>query len=498
MLTPHIDGAAAARRPPGRRVSTSSPPESTTSGSSPSAPTAGRSSTGGGSRTRREALIDLTRMMFTDQRWIDFVPVASSITTSSRIPAYNVAYWNLHARDVTLERRPLRSSTASRCGSFTSAASTPAAVSPEQAPGRSPARAAERAAGARADCAGTTAARLDSAPGSGRVRRHRTGGRTLPGGLPFDTTHAASLSGRPDRVRARDRASSRPIRSTRTDGADVSGLAQRRRWPSDAPGASHDTCTRSTGSARSAARVSQISTDAGGERFLRLGPPTMACSKRRFRRSCCPRAPDDPPPEVAASPAPTPGVNIAGYFRAELGIGEAARLLTHARRGRGHPACDHHLRGDLQPKVASVSRPRRRDVALRRQPRVREWGSDAAVRPKRGPASSSRAATRRATGSGSSSSFPPTMHGGFDFVDEVWCATDFVAAGRATSSAASPCSRSRCRCRFRPSAPRRGSRSALGLPDALHVSLHLRLLQHPRAEEPARADPGVQPRVRAR
>ena len=36
--------------------------------------------------TRREALSDVSRMMFTDQRWVDFVP-SFSITRSSRIPA---------------------------------------------------------------------------------------------------------------------------------------------------------------------------------------------------------------------------------------------------------------------------------------------------------------------------------------------------------------------------------------------------------------------------
>ena len=37
-------------------------------------------------QTRRDALSDISRMMFTDQRWIDFGPVCST-TTSSRIRA---------------------------------------------------------------------------------------------------------------------------------------------------------------------------------------------------------------------------------------------------------------------------------------------------------------------------------------------------------------------------------------------------------------------------
>ena len=50
--------------------------------------------------TRREALNDLTRMMFTDQRWADFVPCFYEHHILKN-PGYNVAYWNLHARSLT-------------------------------------------------------------------------------------------------------------------------------------------------------------------------------------------------------------------------------------------------------------------------------------------------------------------------------------------------------------------------------------------------------------
>jgi hypothetical protein len=51
--------------------------------------------------TRREALSDVSRQMFTDQRWIDFVPSFFDHAIL-KDPGYNVAYWNLHARDLTL------------------------------------------------------------------------------------------------------------------------------------------------------------------------------------------------------------------------------------------------------------------------------------------------------------------------------------------------------------------------------------------------------------
>ena len=47
--------------------------------------------------TRREALNDVTRMMFTDQRWVDFVPCFFDHVIL-KDPGFNVAYWNLHAR----------------------------------------------------------------------------------------------------------------------------------------------------------------------------------------------------------------------------------------------------------------------------------------------------------------------------------------------------------------------------------------------------------------
>lgn len=52
--------------------------------------------------TRREALSDVSRHMFTDQRWVDFVPSFFDHVIL-KDPGYNVAYWNLHARELTLD-----------------------------------------------------------------------------------------------------------------------------------------------------------------------------------------------------------------------------------------------------------------------------------------------------------------------------------------------------------------------------------------------------------
>jgi glycosyltransferase involved in cell wall biosynthesis len=64
-------------------------------------------------RLRRECRNDPTNMRFVDQRWVDFVP-AMFESTIVRDPRFNVAYWNLHEREVEwtgdhyeVEGRPL-------------------------------------------------------------------------------------------------------------------------------------------------------------------------------------------------------------------------------------------------------------------------------------------------------------------------------------------------------------------------------------------------------
>ena len=51
-------------------------------------------------QTERNALSDISQMMFTDQRWVDFVPCLFDHHIL-KDPGYNVAYWNLHGRRLT-------------------------------------------------------------------------------------------------------------------------------------------------------------------------------------------------------------------------------------------------------------------------------------------------------------------------------------------------------------------------------------------------------------
>lgn len=50
-------------------------------------------------RLQRDAIVDPARMLFTDQRWIDFVP-GMFPHVLLKDPGLNVAYWNLHGRTV--------------------------------------------------------------------------------------------------------------------------------------------------------------------------------------------------------------------------------------------------------------------------------------------------------------------------------------------------------------------------------------------------------------
>lgn len=54
-------------------------------------------------RLERGAVNDLSRGLFTDQKWVDLVPCLFSNVSILRDPGFNVAYWNLHERSVSFE-----------------------------------------------------------------------------------------------------------------------------------------------------------------------------------------------------------------------------------------------------------------------------------------------------------------------------------------------------------------------------------------------------------
>lgn len=56
-------------------------------------------------RTRDRCRVELERGLFVDQKWIDLVPGLFPDVSVLTHPGYNVAYWNLNARRVTLQPR---------------------------------------------------------------------------------------------------------------------------------------------------------------------------------------------------------------------------------------------------------------------------------------------------------------------------------------------------------------------------------------------------------
>lgn len=131
-----------------------------------------------------------------------------------------------------------------------------------------------------------------------------------------------------------------------------------------------------------------------------------------------------PRPRAGRGPRPTPGVNVVGFLGSEVGIGESARLVTAALGAAGVPfsatAVDRFaqsrptsarvegatdgpfdttvlcVNADLTPAVAGVV-----GTLLARSHRIGMWYWEV-------------------------EDFPATQHGGFDVLDEVWVATEFV------------------------------------------------------------------------
>ena len=146
------------------------------------------------------------------------------------------------------------------------------------------------------------------------------------------------------------------------------------------------------------------------------------------------------------------GINVAGYFRAELGIGEAARQLTSAIEFAGIPhsttTCAATLNRQEHPFTGRPSDDRAYDI------NVICVNADSTPRFARdvGPEFF---AGRHTAGYWfwEIEQFPDTMRPAFDVVDEVWTATDFIAAAVRAANAGR-CSRFRCLCRCRSTRPR--------------------------------------------
>lgn len=137
-------------------------------------------------------------------------------------------------------------------------------------------------------------------------------------------------------------------------------------------------------------------------------------------------------PDVAP-PHPLPGLNIIGYVRAELGVGEAARLVVRAAEAGGVPHVVHAY-GATRSRQLDPSTPHAGDglhdpdVAFPYLVNVACVNADATPRLVADlPAGAVDGRRRVGVWFWELETLPDAYHGAFAHVDEVWVASEFVA-----------------------------------------------------------------------
>jgi glycosyltransferase involved in cell wall biosynthesis len=278
-------------------------------------------------RLTRWAIVEPGQGLFTDQRWVDFVPSLFPCTII-RDPGYNVAYWNLFERPVSFEdgefyARSHRLKFFHYSGFDTS---LPHVLSKHQGP--NPRVLLSDSDALRSLCE-LVAARLGAAGhGDTRELKYRFGATTSG----FSLTHMLRRAYRHAVLLAEENGGGLPPHAFSPDGAFLDWLAEPVVGPIDD-------------------RVS---------RFLELHYSTRAdliaefpdlhgdsATRLKHWARVDPDFVNQVPPELIPGPnpepvlifdrAPLPGVNVIGYFEAELGVGEAGRLTTESVEASGVP-----------------------------------------------------------------------------------------------------------------------------------------------------------------
>ncbi len=280
-------------------------------------------------RLRRESVIDPARMRFTDQRWIDFVPGLFRHYIV-RDPGFNVAYWNLHSRQVakngdgyTVNGRPLRFFHYSGYDP-----ESPHILSKHQ--GSKPRIILSERAGVRALCDAYGQKLFDA--GFRESKRHPYGFESLSNGMRIDQRLRRIYREALERSETDDEAEPPSPFGPANEDAFLDWL--------------NEPMTNS------AAGVTRFMMAFYGERedLQSAFPAPLGADAHRFytwfqqdaqvrqyvHPSLIPKKmplpPRRPPREEiglreTVKRTDGPLLNVAGYFRAELGIGEAARLL---------------------------------------------------------------------------------------------------------------------------------------------------------------------------
>lgn len=170
-----------------------------------------------------------------------------------------------------------------------------------------------------------------------------------------------------------------------------------------------------------------------------------------------------PAPSASATPGrPRPGVNVVGFLGAELGIGESARLLVRALQAQAVP-CSTTSVDRFSQSRATADAPAADSTTEVFDTTVVCVNSD--LTPTVAPAVADLLDRSYRVGMWywEVEDFPPSQHGGFAVLDEIWVATDFVR------SAVEPHSPLPVRTLMPPLPQRSGEqpppREQLGLPD---------------------------------
>ena len=372
------------------------------------------------SRTRREALVDPLHMMFTDQRWIDYVPSFFDHHIVKH-PGYNVAYWNLHERELTwtgtrylVDGQPLKFFHFSGYN-----VDAPHLLSKHQ--GDQPRILLSDRPALRRICGEYRSDLLRQGVGRQGLSY---GWATLPSGLVFDRRMrrlyrhglqafeggGAAEPPAPFESEANFNewlnAPVAPLGQPRVSRYLYSIYQDRPDLQAAFPNLEGGDCSR-------------YFTWLRGDGIVQEGIPRALLPARAATTA-------------AASPAPAitesirEGVNLVGYFKAELGIGEAARLLHQAFNAANVPCCAI----DYDATQSRRSHPFEIQDGVRPTHDV----NVICVNADRTPGVVNQVGPQFLRGRYNVGywfweleQFPSPLHRAFDVVDEVWVATRFVA-----------------------------------------------------------------------
>ena len=370
-------------------------------------------------RLRHDAVVDPERQLFTDQRWVDNVPALFGHHVL-RDPALNVAYWNLHERTVALDGSGRPTVDGRPMGFFHFSGHRPErpwlltthfADRPRVLLSQQP------AVGVLTRAYGEALRRHGYGEALGQVPY---GWATLDDGTQLST--ALRREYRDEWVRAERSGSPAPPAAFGVDAEDF------RRWlTSPVRGADE-----LGGLGRWGAAVWR------GRPDVQIAYPEPAGRDRDGFTTWCatsgvlegelPRWAVPAPAPVPRARSSAPGVNLVGYFTAELGVGEIGRAVVDAVERAGLPVSTDVEEDSVVNRLEHAFTATVTDVV--HPVTVLCVNADMVERTVRTRPELSGTHTI-GLWSWETEDFPASMRPAFELVDEVWANSDFCAAALA-------------------------------------------------------------------